>query len=150
LPRLTRLAADLMEWTQQHADAPLAQQEQAVLGLLRAAAPDLLSAVLAEGTGALTVPVAGLRQPCPQCGKRQGSQDRRERQVQTVCGVVRYERPYYYCRSCQVGWCPADASLGLGANQRLSAGLEDWLVRVGAEEVFRGGRDLLRELTGLE
>lgn len=149
LPRLTRLAADLTEWAQQHHDAPLAEQEQAVLGLLRDAAPDLLGGVVAQCTRALSVPVAGLRQMCPHCGKRRGSQDWRRRQVATVCGTVRYERPYYYCRSCRQGWCPADASLGVAGNQRVSAGLADWLVRVGAEEPFRGGRELLRELTGV-
>jgi hypothetical protein len=149
LARLTQLGADLLAWAQQHADAPLAQQEQAVLGLLRAAAPDLLSGMLVHCTRALSVPVAGLRHPCPQCGKQQGSHDWRERQVETVCGTVRYERPYYYCRSCQGGWCPADQSLGVADNQRLSAGLEDWLVRVGAQDAFRGGRDLLRDLTGV-
>ena len=41
VPRLTQLASDLAVWAQQHRDAPLAEQEQAVLELVRAALPDL-------------------------------------------------------------------------------------------------------------
>ena len=98
---LTRLATDLAHWATDHRDAPLAEQEQAVLDLVRAALPDLLSAVLPLCTSALTLPVAGLRQRCPICDQRRGLLDWRWRQVLTVCGMVRFERPYYYCRKCR-------------------------------------------------
>ena len=150
VPRLTRLAADLATWAQQHRDAPLAEQEQAVLALVQAALPDLLTAVLPLCTSALSLPVATLRQPCPQCGKRRSPLDWRSRLVATICGLVRFERPYYYCRKCRQGWAPADQSLGLEPHCRVSGGLREWLADLGASTVFRDARRLLRKLTGLE
>lgn len=148
--RLTQLATDLCAWSREHRDAPLEEQERAVRGLTLATLPDLLAAVLPLCVGALTEPVASLRQPCPACGKRQRALDRRLRQVTTICGPVRFERPYYYCRKCKCGWAPADASLGLEPYDRLSGELRSWLAELGAETVFRQAQGVLRRMTGLE
>lgn len=149
ITRLTRLGSDLAAWSRTHQDVSLADQEQAVLALVRAALPDLLVGVQQGCTRALRLPVAGLRQPCPRCGQRQGSHQWRVRQVLTVCGSLTFERPYYYCRRCHHGWAPADSSLGLPPSQRVSAGLQAWLVRLGATTDYREAAALLEQLTGL-
>ncbi|MBI4499022.1 MAG: ISKra4 family transposase [Chloroflexi bacterium] len=99
---------------------------------------------------ALTLPVAGLRQPCPGCGKRRSLLDWRLRHVVTICGTVSCSRPYYYCRKCKQGWAPADASLGVEPYGRVSGGLREWLADLGASTVFRDAPRLLRKLAGLE
>ena len=120
-----------------------------MLELVRAALPDLLGAVLPLCTSALTLPVAGLRQACPECGKRQGLLAWRERQVLTICGPLRFERPYHYCESCKQGWAPADACLELAPQERVSGGLREWLADVGVSMAYREGARLLRKLSGV-
>lgn len=150
LSRLTELATELMSWSQDHRDASLADQEQAVLEAVRGVLPDLLGMVLKECTSAIRLPLAQWRQPCPCCRQRRGLHQWRERQLITICGSIRFERPYYYCRTCQCGWAPADTSLGLEQHERISMGLKDWLVRLGASTDFREAAELLEKLTGLE
>ena len=53
LARVHELAAELLAWVRQHRDAPLLEQEQAVLTALRTAAPGLLETVLQLSTSSL-------------------------------------------------------------------------------------------------
>lgn len=146
---VTQLAQECMAWIHAHRDAPLAEQEAAVLAAVRRAQSRLLAAVLPLCTRALTFPEAGRRQPCPDCGVRLGSHQWRTRRVRTVCGPVAFERPYYYCRPCRRGWAPADASLGLVPFQRISPGLQAWLVAEGVSHDFREAAERLEDRTGL-
>jgi hypothetical protein len=147
--RLTQLGSELEEWSLAHRDASLAEQERAVLERVRAALPDLLGAVVTRSTSALNTPVSGLQQRCPGCGKRRRSYQWREREVLTVCGLVRFRRPYYYCRRCKRGWAPADGVLEVGSRERVSGQLEGWLARLGAATDFREAAGVLEELTGI-
>ena len=148
--RLTQVATDLVVWAQRHPQATLADQEAAVLGVMRQALPDLLAALLPLCTRELRLPGAGQRQCCPGCGAPCGVQEWRPRTVATVCGLVHFERPWYRCRGCGESWAPVDASLGLEQRTRLSAGLTGWLVQLGAATDFREAAALLGQLTGLE
>jgi hypothetical protein len=147
--RVTALVTDLVTWAQRHPEASLAEQEAQVLHLLRELAPDLLLALLPLSVRELHLPVAGQRQECPQCRARCGVQEWRPRVVATRCGEVRYERPWYWCRACQHGWAPADQVLAVEPYQRVSAGLDQWLIALGATTDFREAAALLEELTGL-
>jgi len=148
--RLTQVGTDLVAWAQRHPEATLAAQEAFVLELLRGVAPDLLTALLPLAVRELRLPAAGQRQACPGCGASWGVQEWRERLVRTRCGAVRYERPWYWCRRCQGGWAPADQVLDVARSQRVSAGLSQWLVSLGAVTDFREAAGLLAELTGVE
>lgn len=147
--RLMELGRHLEEWSRSHRDVSLAEQERAVLEAVREALPDLLGAVVRESTSAVQPPVSGLASRCPGCGKRRGSHSWRMREVLTVCGRMRYERPYHYCRRCKRGWAPADGVLELGSRERVSGALEGWLARLGAATDFREAAGLLQELTGI-
>lgn len=147
--RVLQLAADLTVWAQRHPDATLAEQEQAVLGLVRAALPDLLTITLPLCTRGLRLPQQDRRGPCPGCGKACGAQEWRERRLLTVCGPVHFERPWYRCRRCKKSWAPVDTVLGVEARSRLSTGLTGWLVQLGAATDFREAAAVLRQLTGL-
>src|SRR5262245_47603998 len=147
---LLGLAKRIEAWAEAHPDAPLAEQEWAVLELVRASLPGLLEAVLLACTPALSEPGLSARQACPGCGRGRRPHGRRGRAVLTVCGAVAYERAYYYCRECERGWAPADEALGLAPRRRLSERVRQWVAWLAAVTVFREGQAWLDELTGLE
>lgn len=150
LARLTALAAELPALAQRHRDAPLAVQEAAVLSAVRAALPDLLTAVVQLATSALDPGMARLRRRCPQCDRRVRVDSWRSRQVRTTCGPITLPRPWYVCRPCGHGFSPVDATLALSPRARLSEPLTAWVVRLGATTTFREAAALLTDLTGLE
>ena len=129
--------------------ATLASLEQAVLAQVRDALPDLLGAVLRLSTPGLDGRHAPLRETCPTCGVRVRAQSWRPRRMRTICGEITMERPWYVCRGCHQGWAPADAVLGIVRHGRLSAGVDAWVVRLGAATDFREAVVLLEALTGL-
>jgi hypothetical protein len=73
----------------------------------------------------------------------------RERAVTTVCGPIRVERPWYHCKACRRGWSPADQTWELAGSGRISAGLADWLIDLGASTSFIDAARELGKLTGL-
>ena len=147
--RLMRLGDEVVVWAQRHPGAELAEQEEALLGLMRAALPDVLEAMLPLCLRELQLPAAGRPQACPQCGTTCGVQEWRERMVATRCGRVQFERPWYLCRGCRQGWAPADVALGLAPQKRLSEGLAAWVIRLGAATDFQEAAGMLEELTGV-
>jgi hypothetical protein len=143
------LAAGLWAWAREHRGATLAEHEQGVLALFRRLMGPALGAAVAEATGADHPAARRLRAPCPGCGRRVRPHARRARQVLSVCGAARLERPYYYCGPCKRGWAPADAALGLAPHAATSPGAAAWLARVGALVPFRQAAALLEDLAGL-
>jgi hypothetical protein len=111
--------------------------------------PGLLTAVLQEGTTSLRPGALGRTQACPGCGGRWPVQGWRERTLTTTCGAVSVERPWYHCATCRRGWSPTDHTWGLGGRERISAGLADWLIDLGASTRFADARRALGKLTGL-
>jgi hypothetical protein len=149
IARLEMLGQTLSALARAPRNASLATLEQAVLAAVRAALPDLLTEVLRMNARTLQAPEAHWPQPCPQCGRRARAHRWRVRTVQTVCGAISWERPWYRGRACGSGFSPADARLGLQPRARLSAGLRSWLLDLGAHTCFREAARLLEELTGL-
>src|SRR5439155_10014683 len=78
---LLGLAERIAAWAEAHPDAPLAEQEWAVLGLVRASLPALLEAVMFACTPALSEPGLSARRACPGCGKGRRPHERRARAV---------------------------------------------------------------------
>ena len=144
-----QVAEGLWAWARDHRRATLAEHERGVLELFRRLMGSGLGAVVAEATGTAHPAAARLREPCPGCGQRRAPRKPRKRELLTVCGAVRLERPYYYCRPCRRGWAPADATLGIGPYQAISAGCREWLALAGAVAPFRDAAALLEELAGL-
>jgi hypothetical protein len=146
---VTRLAEDLAGWCVQGRDRPLAEHEEAVLARVRAALPLLLQAVVAVATSQLDPRLARARAACPRCGRKATPHQVRTRQLVTTCGTVTLERPWHRCGGCGHGWSVAETVLGVSPHARVSAGLEPWLVRLGATTDFREAAAVLAELTGL-
>lgn len=147
--RVGALGAELAAWARAHRGSTVAEHEVGVLGLVRRALPGLLEAVVEVSTPGLDGRHAPLPEACPGCKARRRAQVWRERTVLTTCGPLRVARPWYACASCGEGFSPVDAALGIGPRGRLSAGVTDWLVRLGAATAFRDAADLLERLTGL-
>jgi hypothetical protein len=147
---LEQLGEKLADWVQTHRDAPLVTHEEGVLAAMREALPALLEAVVEESTTALAPEQQRLRAACPDCGTRTPARRQwRRRTVTTRCGTLQYERPCYWCRGCQRGWCPADTTLAVAPRARVSAGLDAWLGDLGALAPFRTAAGLLHRLTGI-
>jgi hypothetical protein len=132
-----------------HRDSTLAEQEQAVLDQVRATLPALLGAVLTGSTRQLDPGVRRTPARCPTCGQRCRVQSWRRRRMTTICGRVEWERPWYGCRRCGHGWSPVDGTLGVAPRARLSDGLQQWLVELGAATDFAEAQAWLARLTGV-
>jgi hypothetical protein len=146
--QLEGLGQALAEVARAHRDGTLATLEAATLTAIRKAMPDLLGAVLTESTSSLQPGGVGRTQGCPSCGARCRVAGWRERTVTTVCGAVTLERPWYHCKRCGRGWSPADRTWGLAPRERLSAGLAEWLIDLGASTSFADAARQLGKLTG--
>jgi len=144
------LAEELGAWCAEGRDRPLEAHEQAVLERVRIALPRLLEAVVKAATSGLDPRLARARGACPSCGvKARPHGEPRARQVETRCGTLNLELPYYYCATCRRGWSALTTTLAVEERARTSPGLRAWLARLGAATDFREAAELLEELTGL-
>jgi hypothetical protein len=143
------LAQPLTAWSRTHPDQPLAAHEQGVLDIIRAQVPALLGAVLTVATQDLHPAITTVARRCPGCARRLPVHEQRPRTMHTVGGTLTVVRPWYHCRTCRQGFSPADRTLGITPHARLSAGLQAWLVRLGATLPFGEAAGLLADLTGL-
>lgn len=146
---VNKLAHTLQRLTQDQVDSSLAMLEKAVLEAVRAALPALLSAVLGMSQRSLRSSGPSRRWPCPNCTERSRLQSWRPRTVTTICGRISFERPWCVCAKCGHGFSPTDEALDLGRGSRVSAGLKEWLVELGAKTSFLEAAGLLKSLTGL-
>lgn len=145
---LMGMARAVTAWAWEHPDVALAEMEEAILAASRAALPAVLEAVVRRTARSLRARSAPPPRACPTCGEPCRVQSWRPRQVETRCGAVSIERPWYTCRRCRHGWSPTDQTLGLAPHQRLSQGVHDQVVRLGAMATFREAAELLERLTG--
>jgi hypothetical protein len=141
----TAFAIEVSTWTAAHPDCLLQELEQAVLAAGRRALPAVLHGALLASQRALAKrPVR-----CPQCQHAARVWDWRARQVQTVCGRLRWQRPWAQCATCGHRFGAGDASLGIAAGQRRSAGVTGLGVALGSAVAFREAAQLLQATTGL-
>jgi len=147
---VTALAEDLAEWCVEGRDRPLAAHEQAVLARVRRVLPRLLRAVVELATSELDGRLRRARAACPRCGRKAKPHHAQQRQVQTTCGTLDLDRPWYHCAACGRGWSVVETVLDVPARARLSAGLLAWAARLGAAAPFREAAEVLAALTGLE
>jgi hypothetical protein len=149
LSQLEALGTALIDVAKQHRDAPLASLEREVLAAVRSALPKLLQEVLKASTTDLHPGLLHRQQRCPHCGKRVPVQSWRTRTLTTVCGTITFERPWFVCRDCRHGFSPIDHTLKLAGQTRLSEGLREWIIGLGATTSFAEGAHWLDKLTGL-
>lgn len=93
---------------------------------------------------------ATLQPVCAGCGDPGRLVDlRRERQLQGLVGDYTLHRPYFVCDACHHGMAPVDERLGLGRGA-LSPGLSRVASRLGIEDAFGEGVDILAEALGVD
>ena len=83
------------------------------------------------------------------CGQQARYYDRRERQLLTALGEVKFERAYYVCTHCGQGHAPHDRELHI-EGQSCSPGVRRMLATVGSDASFEKGRDQMEVLAGIE
>jgi hypothetical protein len=86
--------------------------------------------------------------PCP-CGHPARFHQMRSKQLTTVVGPIRIERPYYLCPHCHQGQSPRDAELDVQGTE-YSPGVRRMMALVGSDTSFDHGREQLEVLAGLE
>jgi Uncharacterised protein family (UPF0236) len=149
LAQVTAVGQTLVAVAATQRDGTLATLETATLEAIRAAMPGLLDAVLHLSTSSLQPGGVGRTLPCPLCGERAPVDGWRPRTISTVCGALTVERPWYHCRRCQHGWSPSDTTWEVAPRTRLSAGVAEWLIDLGASTSFADAKRTLEKLTGL-
>jgi peptidyl-tRNA hydrolase len=85
---------------------------------------------------------------CPQCGPTLSARGPQERSVETLVGVIRLRRPYFYCERCQLGSTPLDAALEL-TERRKQPDVQKAAVQLTKEVPYETACELFTELTGL-
>lgn len=139
------LVEEVSRWAAAHPDSSLAEQEAAVLACVRRAQPALLQGMLQATLRALaSQPVR-----CPHCDHRAVVHDWRPRQVLTLCGPLRWERPWATCSACGQRFGAGDATLDLAPHQQQSAGVTALATALGSATSFREAARLLHLTTGL-
>jgi hypothetical protein len=99
--RLAQVGTALVQWACTHPDAPLAEQEAAVLAAVRTALPELRRVVVRLTTADLGPGVATVSRRCPRCARRVCQQGRRPRTVPTSCGRLMLARPWSHRAACR-------------------------------------------------
>lgn len=150
ITQLEALGTALQAVAKEQQDASLAELEKKVLEKVRDMLPGLLEAVIQTSTTSLHPALSHWQQPCPECGERAGAQDWRQRTVTTICGKITFERPWFVCDHCGHNFSIADRTLGVEPRARLSEGLKEWIISLGARTSFVEAAHLLEELTGLK
>ena len=150
ITQLETLGTALLAVAKDHRDASLATLEKEVLEVVRTILPTLLVQVIKASITSLQPSLSHWHKPCPSCGKRVKAQSWRQRKVTTVCGTITYERPWFICPRCQQGFSPVDQTLELEARMRLSEGLREWIIGLGATTSFAEAAGWLGQLTGIE
>ena len=85
---------------------------------------------------------------CPHCGQTLSARGPQERTVETLVGVIRLRRPYFYCERCQLGSTPLDAALEL-TERRKQPDVQKAAVQLTKEVPYETACELFTELTGL-
>lgn len=139
--RMAEMACQLSTWV---AEAPrtLAAMEEHTLAVTK----DLGQAVLAATCQLAASPAPAPQAPCP-CGQAVPSWRTRSADVLSVLGLIRVERPVYWCRACRRTFAPFDEQTGLCPGS-ISAGLDELRALLGArEDSFDDAADVLQKLT---
>src|ERR1700694_911298 len=98
----------------------------------------------------MTATEATVQPICATCSERARLVDRRrERQLQGLVGDYTLPRPYFVCATCPRGIPPVGERLGLGRGS-LSPGLSRVASRLGLEDAFGQGVDVLAESLGVD
>jgi hypothetical protein len=95
-------ADELLDWQEKQGATDLWTIEELVEQAGRAMQGKLVESLVEGQQRGLSV-----SEMCPTCGRRLEYWGERRRGVETSVGPINLNRPYYYCRHCQVGFFPS-------------------------------------------
>ncbi len=85
---------------------------------------------------------------CPRCGRRVQRMRLDDKTVSTINGPFDLQRPYFYCKTCQLGFHPLDESLGL-AREVHQYDLQETFALFTARMPYAEAAELFTKATGL-
>ena len=95
-------ADELLDWQEEQGATDLWTMEEKVEQVGRAVQGRLVETLVESQQRGLSV-----TETCPTCGGRLEYWGERRRDLETSVGPINLNRPYYYCRHCQVGFFPS-------------------------------------------
>jgi DNA repair exonuclease SbcCD ATPase subunit len=95
-------ADELLDWQEQQGTTDLWTMEEMVEQIGRAVQGKLVETLVESQQRGLSV-----TETCRTCGGRLEYWGERRRDLETSVGPINLNRPYYYCRHCQVGFFPS-------------------------------------------
>ncbi len=150
IAHLDTLGTKLVAVTREHRDDSLAVLEKEVLEVVRSVLPRLLEEVVKMSTTSLQPAQSHWQERCPKCQQAVEEQNWRDRSVTTVCGKITFERPWFVCEHCHKGYSPVDRTLKLEPWARLSEGVREWIIALGATMSFAEAAYWLEQMTGVK
>ncbi len=86
---------------------------------------------------------------CPKCSKSMQRQGKHSKNIQTLTGQFKLKRPYFYCRSCRLGYYPLDEALGLAESSKQYdvQDVEAWL---SSETAYETASETYERITGVK
>lgn len=137
-PRVKALVA----YHEEHAEASFVALEQEAWRLSHGSWVSAVTKLLEQRRGEVE-----LAYHCPHCGGRPVNKGLQKRTQETLLGVVRWRRSYYYCRPCGKGYYPLDEAWGIAAGQ-FSEGVQQKVARLAARMPFVPAAEEFECLTG--
>lgn len=119
---------------------------QAISEMLREQGQAVTGAVFSKMLGGVAS-AADTQAPCPECQNLCSMHSKTSRSVESLHGELKFERPYFYCNPCSLGFSPFDAEMKLAPQKKqydLQAGAAELLAEVPYETASR----LFERLTG--
>ena len=86
---------------------------------------------------------------CKQCNKQLKSLGKRSRKIETRVGAFELNRPYFYCRDCQVGFSPLDEVLCLSDSPK-QYDIQDTEAFLSSEMPYETAKEAFERITGDE
>jgi len=84
---------------------------------------------------------------CPKCGKRCKQRRLNPKEMETLHGPSKLNRPWFYCLDCNHGFCPLDKILEL-SRKKHQFDIQEKAVKTAAEVPFLKAGELFTDLTG--
>jgi hypothetical protein len=84
---------------------------------------------------------------CPGCGKTLRAKRTDRKTVSTLQGKAGIERPYFHCRTCNIGYHPLDEALAL-AREVHQYDIQEKVLKLATDMPYARAAELVSELTG--
>jgi hypothetical protein len=86
---------------------------------------------------------------CPHCQKNAWFKGLREKEIQTIAGILSLKRAYYYCKKCKEGFYPLDTVMGL-EKQNTTLQFQQTVAKLCAKMSYEMAMQTLSDLTSLQ